>query len=230
MSRLNALIPLSRVAAFVLIAGFAPFNATLAAGSGGGSDDYQTNTRGLSPAQLSGKAFRAGLKHRDRALKHEARAAKASSEKARDKSMAKAKKEFTKAIKKQGEAVKIFPQNYKAANELGFALRKTGDYRKAIGAYNYALKINPNFHQATEYRAEAFLKLGFLDQTRQSYMVLFRDDRDLAAQLMEKFDQWIADKAENLSDTEQDFVAWVEERKKLSAMAQDLSMNNSRTW
>ena len=51
--------------------------------------------------------------------------------------------------------MKIYPQNYKAANELGYALRKSGDYRKAIGAYNYALEINPNFHQATEYRGEA---------------------------------------------------------------------------
>ena len=199
-------------------------------GGGGGLSSAPTNTRAMTPEQQSAKAMRSGIRLRDKALKQEAKAAKATSDKKREKALAKAQKLYKKAIDKQGAAIQLDPQNYKAANELGFALRKTGDYRKAIGAYNYALKINPNFHQATEYRAEAFLKLGFLDQTRQSYMVLFRDDRDLAAQLMEKFDQWIADKAENLSDTEQDFVAWVEERKKLSAMAQDLSMNNSRTW
>jgi tetratricopeptide (TPR) repeat protein len=205
-------------------------NPALAAGSGGGSDDsYSSNSRGLSPAQRSGKEFRAGLKHRDRALNFETKAAKAKSEKSRDKLLAKAHKEFIKAVDKQGEAVRLYPQNYKAANELGFALRKTGDYRKAIGAYNYALEINPNFHAATEYRAEAFLALGLLDQTKNAYMQLFRNDRGLAAQLMERFDEWLTAK-DKMNAAEAEFAAWIAERKRIAKITDDLSMRSTRTW
>ncbi len=201
-----------------------------AAGSGGGSDDYPTNSRGLSAAQLSGKAFRAGLKHRDRGLAFEAKAAKAKSDGSRDKALAKAQREYTKAVDKQGEAVRLYPQNYKAANELGFALRKTGDYRKAIGAYNYALDINANFYPAVEYRAEAFLALGLYDQTRSSYMLLFRNDRELADQLMAHIDEWIGKTASTDSSAESAFIAWVEERKRIAKITSDLSNTNTRAW
>jgi tetratricopeptide (TPR) repeat protein len=208
--------------------------SVFAAGSGGGggidSGSYSSNGRSLTPPQLSGKAFRAGLKHRDRALKHEAKAAKAKSEKARNKSLAKAQKSYKKAIEKQADAVRIFAENYKAANELGFALRKTGDYRKAIGAYNYALELNPNFHPATEYRGEAFLALGLYDQTKQSYMQLFRNDRTLADQLMTVIDTWVEQKGDGLEPVEADFVYWINERKRLAQITSDLSMNNTRSW
>ena len=110
------------------------------------------------------------------------------------------------------------------ANELGYALRKTGDFRKAIGAYNFALKINPNYHQATEYRAEAYLALGLYEQTRQSYMILFRNNRDLADQLMASFDTWAESRAEEFSETEQAFWSWVQERKRIAKMATELSL------
>lgn len=200
-----------------------------AAGSGG-NDDFSDNSRGLSLEQRSGKAFRAGLKHRDRALKHEERAAQAGTDKARQKSLDKAQKEYLKAVKQQGKAIKLYPRNYKAANELGFALRKTGQYRKAIGAYNFALEINPNFHQATEYRGEAFLALGMYDQTRLSYMRLFRNDRDLADQLMEKIEAWASVQSEPLSEEASAFLSWAAQRKQLATLTSDLSLNNTRPW
>ncbi len=218
-------VPLVFITVALLLSG--PFS--FAAGSGG-HDDFDPNPRGLSVEQRSGKAFRAGIKHRDRALKHEARAAKASTDSARDKALAKAQKEYKKAITKQGEAIKIYPQNYKAANELGFALRKTGDYRKAIGAYNFALEVNPNFHQATEYRGEAFLALGMLQQTQNAYMHLFRNDRALADQLMQRIDEWVTEKGAEVSEAEANFIAWAQERKRLAKITADLSMNNTRTW
>ena len=205
-----------------------------AAGSGGGGGGMTSgpveSSRSLSPEERSMKAFRSGVKHRDKALKAEAKAASAKTDKKREKALAKAQKEYARAIKKQSEAMRLDPQNYKAANELGFAFRKTGDYRKAIGAYNYALDLNPKFHAATEYRAEAFLALGFLDHTRNAYMVLYRDDRALANQLMERFDEWIREKNGSLSEAEAQFVTWIEERKRIAKMSSDLSMNNTRTW
>ncbi|MEM7096689.1 MAG: tetratricopeptide repeat protein [Pseudomonadota bacterium] len=208
-----------------------------AAGSGGGGGSLSvpsTNSRALTPDQLSDKAMRAGIRERDRALKQEARAAKAKTDKKRDKALAKAKKHYDKAANKQREAVQLNPRNYKALNEWGYALRKTGDYRKAIGAYNLALEINPNFHQATEYRGEAFLALGYLNETKQSYMVLFRNDRELAAQLMQTMQDWVnaKSKPESVVTTEEEveFIAWIEERAKLAKIANDLSANNTRVW
>jgi tetratricopeptide (TPR) repeat protein len=189
-----------------------------------------TNSRALSPEQQSAKLFRAGLKHRERALKYEAKAGKAKSEKSQKKSLAKAQKAYKKALSKQADAMRVDPQNYKAANELGFALRKTGDYKKAIGAYNYALELNPNFHPATEYRAEAFLVLGLYKQTQQSYMQLFRGDRTLADQLMVTIDSWIETKGDALEPAEVEFVSWINERKRLAKITSDLSMNNTRSW
>jgi tetratricopeptide (TPR) repeat protein len=207
------------------------FNSTwsFAAGSGAGSS-ASTTTRGFSPAEISAKAFRTGIKHRDRALSLEAKADKASSEKARDKALGKAQKAFQKAVNKQGEALKLDPQNYKAANELGYALRKTGDFRKAIGAYNYALDINPNFHAATEYRAEAYLALGMYEKTQRAYMKLFRDDRELASELMAAIDKWRLNIADASTDSELRFLKWVDERKRLAEITNNLSSNNTRSW
>ena len=160
----------------------------------------------------------------------EAKANAAKTPQKRDKLNNRAQKLFSKAVAKQGEAVQLDPQNYKAANELGFALRKTGDYRKAIGAYNYALDINPNFHQATEYRAEAFLALGLYEQTQQAYLRLFRESRELADQLMQSFDAWVDNQPAELSPAEAAFAAWIADRKRIAKITADLSRNTSRGW
>ena len=227
MSRLHNVILVTSL----ILAGTSTISVFAAGSSGGGmgSGSYNNESR-QSTEQLSGKAFRAGIKQRDRAIKMEAKAALAKTDKARDKALVKAQKYYAKAITKQGEAVQLNPQNYEAANELGYALRKTGQYRKAIGAYNYALDINPNYHRATEYRGEAYLTLGMFDQTKKSYMTLFRSDRDLADQLMASFDTWLANINENPEPAQAEFATWVEERKRLAAITGDLSTNNTRNW
>ena len=212
------------------IVGIAPISFAAGSGGGGGSFSTGPTESTLTPEQQSERAFKQGVKHRDRALKQETKAADATSEKKRTKALARAEKEFQKAIKRQGQALSLNPKNYKAANELGYALRKTGDFRKAIGAYNYALEINPEFHQATEYRAEAFLALGYYELAQEAYMTLFRADRALADELMAAFETWQASNTEGLNESQTAFVSWVEERKKLAQATQDLSMNNTRTW
>jgi tetratricopeptide (TPR) repeat protein len=209
---------------FALVSSFAG-----AAGSSAGSvADHATD--GQDPVKMAAIALKTGIKYRDRGLKLEAKAAAASTEKARTNLQAKALKAFNKAVTKQGEALKLDPQNYQAANELGYALRKTGDFRKAIGAYNYALDINPQFHQATEYRAEAYLALGMYDKTQRAYMTLFREERALADQLMSSIDAWHQANRNSLSEDAQAFTRWVEERKRLAEVTSDLSSNNTRTW
>lgn len=206
-----------------------------AAGSGGGGiAPVENPRRALSPEEQSAKLFRSGLKAREKALAAETKADKARSDKARAKQHKRAQKQWTRAIDKQGQALKIDPRNYKAANELGYALRKTGDFRKAIGAYNYALEVNPNFYQATEYRAQAFLALGMLDMTKRSYLVLFRNNRPLADELMNAIDAWIGEKQGNMSESELAFTKWIEERKRIADIASRLGIDTpgaeGHTW
>ena len=173
--------------------------------------------------------YKSGLRHKKKAWKYEVKAAKYENQKKRDKYLAKAQKSYGKAVVQQSNALKAFPDHSEAANELGYALRKTGKYTKAIGAYNYALNINPDFYQAIEYRGEALLAIGRIDNAKQDYMLLFRADRELARQLMDAMDAWLASQ-EQQSDSVMEFGAWVVERKALAEMTQDLSANNARGW
>ena len=207
-----------------------PQTAQAAGSGGGGSVDAIPQREAVSPEEASERALRAGIRLRDKALKQEAKATNAKSDRAREKALKKATKLYERAAKKQGDALKYNPRNYAAANELGYALRKSGEYRKAIGAYNYALQLNPRFYQATEYRGEAFLALGLFAETQADYMTLFRNDQALAEMLMQKYDAWLEARNGSMNDSEQAFAKWVEERKAMANITGKLSQNNTRRW
>jgi len=76
---------------------------------------------------------------------------------------AKSRREFEKAIDRFKEAVKRDSLMYEAHNNLGYCLRKTGNYKAALDAYTVALRIKPNYAPAIEYRAEAFLGIDSVD-------------------------------------------------------------------
>ncbi len=198
---------------------------------GGGSPSFSNVSKAVpkTPEQIANGHYKGGLKHKKKAWKYEEKAAKYDDARKREKYLARAQKSYGKAIDRQGQALSAYSAHYEAANELGYALRKTGDYKKAIGAYNYALKINPKFYQAIEYRGEALLALGYIKETKEAYMELFRADRDLAQQLMDAMDTWLATQ-EQATDTVTEFGDWVVERKALAELTQDLSANNARGW
>ena len=192
-------------------------------GGGGGSLNPSTTAADLTPEEQSERALMQGIKYRDRGLKHEAKAAQAKTEKRRAKSLRRAEKAFAKALEQQKLALKLNPNDPRVANELGYAYRKTGDFRKAIGAYNLALDLDPSFHRATEYRGQAFLALGLLDMTKQAYMTLFKHDLELAGELMQAIEDWAAERTD-LTEEETAFVAWSLERKALATTATKLSL------
>ena len=74
------------------------------------------------------------------------------------------------------------------------------------------------------------MALGYLQQTQDSYMVLFRNDKGLASQLMEKIQAWVADRAGKMTEPEAEFADWVSERERMAEVTNDLSSNNTRTW
>lgn len=51
-------------------------------------------------------------------------------------------------------------------NLLGFAYRKTGDYRRAEENYGKALRLDPNHLGALEYQGEMFLETNRVEQAR----------------------------------------------------------------
>ena len=222
--------------AMTLFAAMFMTSGSFAAGSTGGGGDITPSIRAATPKtpeQIANIHHKAGLKHKKAAWRNEGKAAKyddtGKDARKKEKYLARAQKSYGKAIEKQTQALQNYPAHYEAANELGYALRKTGKYEKAIGAYNYALKINPKFYQAIEYRGEALLALGHIEHTKKAYMQLFRADRELAHQLMEAMETWLASQ-EQQTDSVTEFGSWVVERKALAQSTQDLSANNASGW
>src|SRR6266850_7901045 len=143
---------------------FAFLPADLRASSGspmprsGGSSSMPSAPR-KTPEQEAVEHYNAGLKHRDKALALQKEAAQAGSEKDRSKLESKAQKEFGKAVSELRTATEKNPMFYQACSDLGFALRKTGDYAGALEVYDRAVSLNPAYSPAIEYRAEAYLGL-----------------------------------------------------------------------
>lgn len=205
-----------------------------AAGGGGGGGDYGGGSGGSeprpsrSPERIAKRHYQSGLGYKEKAWKLEAKAAKAEDAEDRDKLLAKALKSYEKAIVAQTAAMKAVPKHYEAANELGYALRKTGQFDKAIESYDRALELNAIYYPAVEYRAEAYLATGRLEEAKVSYMKLFRNDRELADQLMTAMDGWLA--KQTAGDETASFAEWLKERKALAKVGEDLTQNNARSW
>ncbi len=152
--------------------------------------------------------YATGMGHKAEAWAQETAAAEATDEPTRAAAAAAATAAYEAAITAFGKALKLDLNDHEAANELGYALRRTGNYQKALGAYNFALTIKPDFYPAIEYRGEAYLALGRLQAAKDAYMTLFRNEPTLAAQLLT---------AMAAAETDAEFAAWVAERQQLAA-------------
>lgn len=203
----------------LLLAAMLTGNTAFAAGSGGGGGSIPTTSgQTKTPEQIAAAQYKYGLKQKDKALRAEQQAAEATSDKKRAKFEKRAQKAFKKAASHHKKVLQADPRHYQAANELGYALRKSGDFRNAVGAYNYALQLKPDFLEAIEYRGEAFIALGFFNEARNAYLRLYREDQNLAVELMSAMTQWVERRSaaiEPMNEAEQGFVDWINERKRL---------------
>ncbi|MDH3745239.1 MAG: tetratricopeptide repeat protein [Acidobacteriota bacterium] len=195
-------------------------------GSGGGSSPSPTPPPPVM--ELTARDhYERGLKLRDKAWELEEKATK-EPEKA-EKYLKKAGKEFEKAARSQREAIKMDSRMYQAYSSLGYALRRLGDYAGSIKAYDQGLAIEPRYAEAIEYRAEAYLGLGRLDEAKDAYMHLFRADRARADELLEAMQKWVDEKRATAGDQMvEDFAAWVAERTQLAV--QTAMVGSGRTW
>lgn len=144
-----------------------------------------------------------------------------------------ARKEYAAALKEFQTATTAKPDNYRAHNGAGYALRKLGDYDRALQSYDRALALAPASTEAIEYRAEAYLGLNRLDEARQAYMHLFVHDRAASNVLMKAMRAWLENRRVQPGAVDPAavaaFDAWVRERDMLASSVGNLG-HNSPDW
>ncbi|MEM7280576.1 MAG: tetratricopeptide repeat protein [Pseudomonadota bacterium] len=208
-------------------------SSVAAAPSGGSVAGSRAQPAQKSPEQIAAQNFKSGTKALVKAHKYEAKLKTETSEKNQKKLQKKMDKAFSAAAKKFGVAVKNDPGLFQAHSDLGYVLRRLGDYDKSLIAYNKALELNPNYGPAIEYRAEAYLGLGRLEEAKDAYMKLFGNDRPLADKLLDAMMQWSNDTSQHPSSLNEneltEFSAWVDERMAIAKQTASL-ISPSTDW
>jgi tetratricopeptide (TPR) repeat protein len=213
-----------------------PDIALAAGGGGGGMSMPRTSQprKQLSPDELAQRSYKRAVKHRQNAAKYEQKAEKQSSDKGRDKQLARAAKEYQRCRDDLDEALKHNPNMVAALSDLGFVHRKQGDCAGSLVSYDKALELDPQYTPAIEYRGEAYLQLGRIDDAKEAYMVLFRRDRELADQLMDAMQVWVQRHRGEPEGTQvsglDEFEQWLTERADLAAQTAALATPAERRW
>ncbi len=144
-----------------------------------------------------------------------------------------ARKEYEAALKDFQTAAEKEPDNFRAHNGAGYSLRKLGNYDRALASYERALALAPTSSEAIEYRAEAYLGLNRLTDTKQAYMHLFVHDRMASGVLMKAMKAWVEARRAQPAGVEtaaiDAFDAWVRERDTLASSVANLG-HNSPDW
>ena len=185
------------------------------------SKPQETKGAKKSPEAVATEALNSGLKRLEKA------------DQLALKNPKQARKEYEAALKDFQSAAAAAPDNYRAHNGAGYALRKIGDYEHALASYERALALAPGSSEAIEYRAEAYLGLNRLDDVKQAYMHLFVHDRTASHVLMKAMTAWgeqHRSKPTGVDPAAADaFNTWVRERDVLASSVGNLG-HNSPDW
>ncbi len=79
-----------------------------------------------------------------------------------------------------------------AWNLVGYTSRRLGDLEASLKAYDAALKLQPDYPEAIEYRAELFLLTGRLDEARAAYAELTKSSPSYAGTLLQSMREVLA--------------------------------------
>jgi tetratricopeptide (TPR) repeat protein len=187
-----------------------------------------------SPEQEAVESYNDGISYRDKAATLEKDAAAETDARKKEKLEAKAKDRHESSIKKFVTATRKDPKMYQAWGSLGYAYRKVGNYKDSLEAYAKALEIQPVYTPAIEYRAEAYLGLGRLDDVKAAYMTLFNADRPRADELAAAIDRWLEKSKASPGDLDpakvDDFGKWASERKQLASQTSSVTSPNELRW
>lgn len=174
-----------------------------------------------NPADEAAVAHSDGIRYRDRAWKAEKELATVQDPAKRKSLEESIRKSYDAAARAQRNAIRIDPTLVPAYSELGYALRKTGDYKKALEAYDTALQMKPNYAPAIEYRAEAYLGLNRVAEAREAYLMLWNGGDEKGAQTLgEAMQKWVgerkADPAGVPAATIEEMDKWLAQRKEIA--------------
>ena len=162
-------------------------------------------------------AYKKGEKLKIQGVEYLQEAAESDDPEGQKEALANAERQFKRALRKFKKATRRDRKFHEAYNEMGFAQRMLGKYEDALESYDKALELDPGFPYAVEYRGEAYMRLGRLDDAKAAYMELFGNHRKLADMLMTKMKAWVSVQREKpdtqiLSSLLDAFARWVDER------------------
>jgi tetratricopeptide (TPR) repeat protein len=169
-----------------------------------------------SASDLALVDYKAGVGYFNKAKDADSDAGKAADDKKRTKALAKASNLYDKALDRFEDAVAKDPGLVEAWNDIGFCNLHLSLYDDALMAYANVLELKPDYSEAYENRAEAYLGLNKLAEAKSDYMVLFKTARPLADHLMTYMHHWIEERQRDpkgiSSEDLAGFVKWTDER------------------
>jgi tetratricopeptide (TPR) repeat protein len=162
-------------------------------GMGPGGSEIQSAPVADKPDAAAKKAYKAGMKSLAKAADFEAAAAAAPNEDKKNAALEKqndaygrALDQFTVALSNQGDM-------YDAWNNVGYIHLRLGAYNESVDDYNHTLAMKPDLLEAIEHRAEAYVAIDRLEETKSAYMDLFNHDPKLADRLMVPMQRWVTE-------------------------------------
>ncbi|HKQ98613.1 MAG TPA: tetratricopeptide repeat protein [Candidatus Polarisedimenticolia bacterium] len=200
--------------------------------AGGGS--MSGGSARMTPEQQAAMHYNNGLKAQEKADKLSHDAESVTDPKARGKAESKAQKAYDNARSDYENAIKKDPKMYAAYGALGYVKRRTGDYNGSLESYQRALEIKPGYTPAIEYRGEAYLGLGRIEDAKAAYMQLFSADRKRADELSAAMSKWVEAKKQNPAGVDakalEEFSGWLNERVEIAKQTAALLPAKDARW
>jgi len=123
---------------------------------------------------------------------------------------------------------------FQAWSSLGYALRRQGRYDEALAAYDRAIELEPRYVEAVEYRAEAYLQLGRLEDAKSEYLRLSGWVPAMALRLRQKMDLWYRSRTAEPGSIDAEEVAgfgrWLDERRAAEGDPAEVTPEQRARW
>lgn len=208
--------------------------ATNAFASGGGSSAPPPSAPPEDPQVVAVRHYNTAVQLRERATRLTAELRTIEDEKKRGKTEKKIANSYRSAERELRSAIRLNQRMFQAHSDLGYALRKQGQYEEALASYDTALALSPGYVEAIEYRAEAYLGLGRVEEAKSAYMTLFESDRGRADELLDAMRTWVEEKRVDPGSVSnaavEDLAAWVATRGSVARQVVPIDQQATRGW